>query len=91
MTRLVRFAGWLTPASACALLGVLLLGSENLAPAGGSRLPSVMAMLDNQSYAVTMTSSQSRQNNLSVFTFDWTNGSNSGLTSRFMPSRKPTD
>jgi hypothetical protein len=47
--------------------------------------------LSNQSYAVTMTSRQSQQNNLSVFSFDWTNGSNSGLTSRFMPLGKPTD
>lgn len=91
MTRLVRFAGWLTPATACALLGVLLLSSENVVPTGGSRLPSIMAMMSNQNYAVMATSRQSQQNNLSVFTFDWTNGSNSGLTSRFMPSRKPTD
>ena len=91
VTRLVRFAGWMTPATACVLLGMLLLGSENVVPAGGSRLPSIMAMLSNQSYAVTMTSRQSQQNNLSVFSFDWTNGSNSGLTSRFMPLGKPTD
>ena len=91
VTRMVRFAGWMTPATACVLLGVLSLSSENIVPAGGSRLPSIMAMMSNQSYAVTMTSRQSQQNNLSVFTFDWTNGSNSGLTSRFMPLGKPTD
>ena len=89
--RMVRVAGWLTPTTACALLTLLVLNSENAGPAGGHRQPAVMAMLSNQSYAVYATSRQSEQNNPSVFTFDWTNGSGSGSTLHFTPFRKQTD
>ncbi len=84
----VRIACWLTPATACALLTMLVLNSENAAPGSGHRQPSIMAMMSNQSYAVSVTSRQSEQNNLSVFTFDWTNGSGSGSISSFTPFRK---
>ena len=50
-----------------------------------------MAMMSNQNYAVYATSRQSEQNNLSVFTFDWTNGSGSGSTLRFTPFHKQTN
>ena len=86
--RMLRVAGWLTPTTACALLTLLVLNSENAVPAGGHRLPSIMAMLSNQSYAVSMTSRQSEQNNLSVFTFDWTNHSGSGFINGFPQFRK---
>jgi len=89
--RMVRVAGWLTPVTACGLLTLLILNSENAVPAGGHRPPSIMAMVSNQNYAVYATSRQSEQNNLSVFTFDWTNGSGSGSTLRFTPIRKQTD
>jgi anti-sigma-K factor RskA len=89
--RMIRLAGWLTPATACALLTLLVLNSENAASTGGSRQPLIMAMLSNQSYAVSMTSRQSEQNNLSIFTFDWTNRSDSGSILRFTPFRKQTD
>jgi hypothetical protein len=89
--RMIKVAGWLTPATACALLTVLVLNSESASTVGGHRQPSIMAMVSNQSYAVSMTSRQSEQNNLSVFTFDWTNGSGSGSTLRFTPIRKQTD
>lgn len=89
--RMIRIAGWLTPATACALLTLLILNSENAIPAGGHRQPSIMAMMSNQSYAVYATSRQSEQNNLSVFTFGWTNGSDSGSIPRFTPFRKQTD
>jgi hypothetical protein len=85
---MVRVAGWLTPTTACALLTLLVLNSENAAPIGGRRQPSIMAMLSNQNYAVSVTSRQSEQNNLSVFTFDWTNRSGSGFTSGFPQFRK---
>jgi anti-sigma-K factor RskA len=88
---MIRLAGWLTPATACALLTLLVLNSENAASTGGSRQPLIMAMLSNQSYAVSMTSRQSEQNNLSIFTFDWTNRSDSGSILRFTPFRKQTD
>ena len=83
--RMMRVASWLTPATACALLTLLILNSENAVPAGGHRQPSIMAMMSNQSYTVYATSRQSMQNNLSVFTFDWTNGSGSGSILRFTP------
>jgi hypothetical protein len=86
---MMRVAGWLTPATACALLTLLILNSENAAPATGHRQPSIMAMMSNQSYAVYATSRQSVQNNLSVFTFDWTNGSGSGSNLSFTPLPKP--
>ena len=89
MPRMMRVAGWLTPATACALLTLLVLNSENAAPASGHRQPSIMAMMSNQSYAVYKTSRQSMQNNLSVFTFDWTNGSGSGSNLSFTPIHKP--
>ena len=85
MPRMMRVAGWLTPATTCALLTLLVLNSENAATSAGHRQPSIMAMMSNQSYAVYATSRQSVQNNLSVFTFDWTNGSGSGSTLRFTP------
>jgi hypothetical protein len=85
--RMMRVAGWLTPATACALLTLLILNSENAVLTGSSRQPSIMAMMSNQSYAVYATSRQSEQNNLSVFTFDWTNSSGSGSTLRFTPFR----
>jgi hypothetical protein len=83
--RMIRLAGWLTPATACALLTLLILNSENAAPATGHRQPSIMAMMSNQSCAVYATSRQSEQNNPSIFTFDWTNGSGSGSTLHFTP------
>jgi hypothetical protein len=88
---MLRVAGWLTPATACVLLALLAVNSENAVPGGGRWQPSVMAMLSNQNYAVAVTSRQFEQNNLSLFTSDWTNRSDSGSTSRFTPIRKPTD
>ena len=89
LPRMMRFAGWLTPATACALLTLLILNSENAATTTGHRRPSIMAMMSNQNYAVAVTSRQSRQNNLSCFTFDWTNRSGLGSTMRFAPFSKP--
>ena len=86
--RMIRVVGWLTPATACVLLALLAVNSENAMPRSGSRPPSILAMLSNQNYAVTMTSRQSEQNNLSCFTSDWTNASHSGFIPGFTPSRK---
>ena len=85
---MIRLAGWLTPTTACALLTLLVLNSENAAPVSAHQQPSIMAMLSNQNYAVSVTSRQSEQNNLSVFTFDWTNRSGSGFIDTFPQSRK---
>ena len=89
--RMIRVAGWLTPATACLLLTMLVLNSENAAPTGGHWQPFAMAMLSNQSYAVYATSRQSEQNNPSVFTFDLTNRGGSGSNFSFTPFRKKTD
>lgn len=86
--RMLRVAGWLTPATACALLTILVLNSENAIPGPVHGQPSIMAMISNQSYAVYATSRQSEQNNLSIFTFDLTNHSGSGSTLSFTPVRK---
>jgi len=92
MPRLVRVASWLSPATACALLTLLILNSENAATiTAGHRQSFNMAMMSNQNYAVYATSRQSRQNNPPLITFDWTNGSDSGSTLRSMSFRKPTD
>jgi hypothetical protein len=88
---MIRFAGWLTPATACALLALVAVHSENAMPAGHSGSPSILAMLSNQNYAISQTSRQSQQNTLSFVTSDWTNRSDSGSTSRFTPMRKPTE
>jgi hypothetical protein len=89
--RMLKFAGWLTPATACVLLAILSLNSENVVSTGGLPALSLPAMMSNQSYAVYATSRQSAQNNLSVFTFDWTNRNGLGSTMRFAPFSKPTD
>ena len=83
--RMIRVAGWLTPATACALLTMLVLNSENAIPSGVHGQPSIMALVSNQSYAVYATSRQSEQNNLSIFTIDLTNHSGSGSTLVFTP------
>ncbi len=89
--RLLRVAGWLTPATACVLLALLAMNSENTITAGGHWRPSILDLLSNQNYAVSVTSRQSLQNNLSVFSSGWTNHDDSGSTSRFTPIRKPTE
>jgi len=91
LPQLARVASWLTPATACALLTMLVLNSENAVTTNGHRPPSIVALMSNQNYAIFATSRQCQQNNLSLFTFDWTNGSDSGSTLRLMPIRKPTD
>ena len=88
LPRMVRAAGWLTPATACAFLAVLAMNSENAMPVTDSRSPSILAMLSNQTYAVFVASRQSEQNNLACFTSDWTNASHSGFTPTFTPFRK---
>jgi hypothetical protein len=73
MPRVARLAGWATPATACALMTFLIMNSASPVPMGASNAASTLAMLSNQEYAVIETSQQSAQNNLTLFTFDWTN------------------
>jgi len=85
--RMLRFAGWLTPATACVLLALLSLNSENAASL--RRLPSLSlaSIISNDNYAVYTTCHQSQQNNLSVFTSDWTNRSGSASIISFPQAR----
>jgi hypothetical protein len=71
--RLARLAGWATPVTACAVLTFLILDSASPIPIGVSTGSSTLAMLSNVQYAVIETSQQSAQNNLTSYTFDWTN------------------
>jgi hypothetical protein len=87
--RMLKFAGWLTPATVCVLLAIVSLNSGNAVSTGGFPVLSLSTMMSNQSYAVYATSRQSEQNNLSVFTFDWTNRNGSGSPIGFPQFRKP--
>lgn len=71
--RLARLAGWATPVTACAVLTFLILDSASPIPPGVSTGSSTLAMLSNVQYAVIETSQQSAQNNMTSYTFDWTN------------------
>ena len=85
LPRVLKFAGWLTPATACLLVAILSLNSEN----AGRGLPSLSlaSIMSNQNYAVYATSRQSQQNNLSVFISDWTNRSGSASIISFPQAR----
>lgn len=74
LPRMVKLAGFATPVTACVLLVLLVLNSQNSISTGVSVIPSAVAMISNQDYAVCATSRQSEQNHLYAFTFDWTNG-----------------
>jgi hypothetical protein len=82
VTRMARFTRWVTPVTACALLTFLILDSTSSVSPAVSHGPSILAMMSNEDYAVFETSRQSAQNNLSLFTFDWTNHSVSNSTMR---------
>lgn len=87
------FLGWLAPATACALLTLLVFNSSSGLPAGPSSHGTMMAMiLSNQNYAAyAPDGSQNVQNRLSSVTFDWTNSGTSGSSIRFTPFAKPKD
>ena len=90
---LAAFAGWLAPATTCALLTLLFFISGNGFPAGsGSRGTMAAMLLSNQNYAAYAAGgSQSVQNRLSNVTFDWTNRGISAPSMRFTPFIKPND
>src|SRR5208282_3650419 len=81
------FLGWLAPATACALLTLLVFNSSNGLPAAPSSHGTMMAMiLSNQNYAAyAPDGSQNVQNRLSSVTFDWTNSGTSSSSIRFTP------
>jgi hypothetical protein len=87
------FLGWLAPATACALLTLLVYNSGNGLPVGSSNHGAIMAMvLSNQNYAAYASDGpQNVQNRLSNVTFDWTNRGSSSSSIRFTPFSKPND
>jgi len=91
MPRMLRFAGWLTPATACVLLAILSFNSGFGARTRAFSGFSLPEMMSNQSYAVYETSRDSQQNNLAASNFDWTNSNGLRSTVTFAPFSKPTD
>jgi hypothetical protein len=87
------FLGWLAPATACALLTLLVFNSSNGLPAGPSSHGTMMAMiLSNQNYAAYASDgSQNVQNHLATVTFDCTNRGASTSSIGFTPFIKPND
>jgi len=87
------FLGWLAPATACALLTLLVFNTGNALPAGsGSHGMTVAMILSNQNYAAYAPDDpQSVQNRLATATFDWTNRGISTPNMRFTPFTKPND
>ncbi len=85
--------GWLAPATACALLTLLLFNSGNGLPAGSGSHGTMMAMiLSNQNYAAYASDGpQNVQNRLASVTFDWTNSGISTSSMGFTPFTKPND
>ncbi len=87
------FLGWLAPATACALLTLLVFNYSNGLPAGSTPSGAMMAMiLSNQNYAAYASDgSQNVQNRLANVTFDSTNRGASSPSIRFTPFTKPND
>ena len=87
------FLGWLAPATACALLTLLVFNSGNSLPGSSTSRRAMMAMvLSNQNFAAYASDgSQNVQNRLSSVTFDWTNRGASSPSIRFTPFTKPND
>jgi hypothetical protein len=79
MPRMAWFLGWLAPATACVLLTLSAVNSENSTCRGPSGYePMGAMMLSNRSYAAYVSGDfQARQNSLSSVTFDLTNHSGS--------------
>src|SRR5689334_3971853 len=86
--------GWLAPAGACLLLAFVILGQRSgaaLRPvAKGS--PLVAMILSNQSYAAYLPGSFAHGQNVPPRdSFEWTNGSSSTSTMRFVSPLKAND
>jgi hypothetical protein len=79
--------GWLAPATACLLLALLALKSENDFANGPIIGPATFALaLSNQNYAAyAANGSQYAQNRPATVTFDWTNRGNSASCIPFAP------
>jgi hypothetical protein len=89
----VAFLGWLAPATACALLTLLVFNSSNALPSNSSSHGMTVAMiLSNQNCAAYASDgSQNVQNRLSGVTFDWTNRGASSSSMCFTPFTKTND
>jgi len=84
-----RFASVLVPVTACVLLAVLSLNSENSLSGGISRQPMMAMISSNQNYATYWTKINAQgENSPPAQIFKWTNGSASPFSMRFAPSQK---
>jgi len=84
---------WLAPAAACLLLVCTLLGQRNSASSSTpTSAGSMVAMiLSNQSYAAYLPGSFQPEQNALRNTFEWTNGSRSTSSIRFLSPIKAND
>jgi len=79
--------GWLVPATACALLTLMVFKADNSLPVAGR--PLIGTILSDENYAAFAGNGlQNAQNHLSALTFDWTNRSLSTSSICFTPSGK---
>lgn len=82
LPRAARFASWLVPATACLVLAMLNLRSENYTSV--SRPPMTAMILSNQNYAAYWQGfDQHLENSPSAHIFRWTNDSASMSNMRF--------
>jgi len=93
LTTRAAMLGWLVPATACALLTLLVFNPANNLPGGSNGRGVTMAMvLSNQNYAAYASDgSQNVQNRLAGITFDSTNRGSSPSSIRFTPFAKPNE
>jgi hypothetical protein len=78
LPKMAWFAGWLVPATACALLTFSVFTSGNELDRSSRHAPMMATLLSNQSYLMSAPDSFRRgQNDWSSVTFDLTNRSSS--------------
>jgi hypothetical protein len=86
-------AGWLAPAAAFLVLGLMLIGQRNNSPftptADGSRM--VAIIVSNQSCAAYLSEPLKREQNSIRNTLEWTNGRASSSSMRFLSPMKAND
>jgi hypothetical protein len=86
-------AGWLAPAAAFLVLGLMLLGQRSNSPftptVDGSRM--VAIMVSNQSYAAYLSEPLRRDQNSLRNTLEWTNDGSSSSSMRFLSPMKAND
>lgn len=86
-------AGWLAPAAAFLVLGLVLIGQRTNSPftpsVDGGRM--VAIIVSNQSYAAYLSEPLRRDQNSLRNTLEWTNGGASSSSMRFLSPMKAND